>query len=192
MDSYSTEHKAGLMGRESTDLGSCVAGLVNTLARETVDLVASRGLIPLDFALLRLFVGRERWTTKELAEVLLVKTSRVSRVVTKLVDMGLMRRRRPRNDRRVVFLTLTEDGKALTLDLYQACAGLRSQALRGCQRGGDGDFRLRHLHDHRQSLRIETGESAMIPQCPRTFPRRCPGHEWVKHTERMRTGRAGH
>ena len=119
MDPYSNEHKTGLMVRESTDLGSCVAGLVNTLAKETSDLVASRGLIPLDFALLRLFVGRERWTTTELAEVLLVKTSRISRVVGKLVDMGLMHRRRPRNDRRVVFLTLTKDGMALTLELYQ-------------------------------------------------------------------------
>jgi DNA-binding MarR family transcriptional regulator len=119
------------MVRESTDLGSCVAGLVNTLARETADLVASRGLIPLDFALLRLFVGRERWTTKKLAEVLLVKTSRISRVVTKLVDMGLMRRRRPRNDRRVVFLTLTEDGKALTLDLNQCVRDCEARLSEG-------------------------------------------------------------
>ena len=41
------------------------------------------------------------------------------RVVTKMVDRGLMRRRRPRNDRRVVFLTLTDEGKALTLELHR-------------------------------------------------------------------------
>ena len=114
-----TQQEAGLMGKEPADLGSCVAGLVKTLAKETADLVAAHGLIPLDFALLRLFVGKEQWTTTELAEMLLVKTSRISRVVAKLVGMGLMRRRRPRNDRRVLFLTLTEEGKALTLELHR-------------------------------------------------------------------------
>ena len=38
-------------------------------------------------------------------------------MVTKLVDRGLMSRRRLRNDRRVVMLALTEEGRALTLEL---------------------------------------------------------------------------
>ena len=45
--------------------------------------------------------------------------SRISAVVTKMVDRGLMRRRRLRDDRRVVMLSLTEEGKALTLELHQ-------------------------------------------------------------------------
>ena len=48
-----------------------------------------------------------------------VKTPHISRVVSNLVDRGLIRRRRLRNDRRVVFLTLTDDGKALTLELHR-------------------------------------------------------------------------
>ena len=106
-------------GEPSTDLGSCVAGLINTLAKGTADLMTPHGLIPLDFALLRFFLGNEQWTTTQLAQVLPVKISRISRVVAKLVDMSLMRRRRPRNDRRVVFLTLTGEGRALTLDLQR-------------------------------------------------------------------------
>ena len=35
-----------------------------------------------------------------------------------MVGMGLMRRRRRRSDRRVVILALTEEGKALTLELH--------------------------------------------------------------------------
>ena len=101
------------------DLGECVTGLANAVARGTVVLMVPNGLIPLDFALLRLFLEREEWTTTQLAEALPVNVSRVSRVVTKMVGMGLMRRRRRRSDRRVVALALTEEGKALTLELHR-------------------------------------------------------------------------
>ncbi len=120
MDLDQTQQRAGPSNREpSADLGSCVAGLINTLAKGTADLMAPHGLISLDFALLRLFLGNEQWTTTQLAQVLPVKISRISRVVAKLVGMSLMRRRRPRNDRRVVFLTLTGEGRALALDLQR-------------------------------------------------------------------------
>ena len=62
--------------------------------------------MPLGFALLRLFLEKEDWTTTQLTEVLPVNVSRVSRrVVTKVVGMGLIRLR---SDRRVVMLALTE------------------------------------------------------------------------------------
>ena len=102
-----------------TDLGACVAGLVNVVAKGMANLVAPHDLIPLEFALLRAFLRQEEWTTTQLARVLPVRTSRISRVVTKLVDRGLMSRRRMRNDRRVVILTLTEEGKALTRELHR-------------------------------------------------------------------------
>ena len=96
-----------------------MAGLVNALAKGTAELVAPHGLIPSEFALLRLFLGNEQWTVTQLAQVLPVKTPRISRVATKLVDMGLMRRRRLLVDRRVVLLTLTGEGKTLTLDIQR-------------------------------------------------------------------------
>ena len=65
--------------------------------------------MPLGFALLRLFLEKEDWTTTQLTEVLPVNVSRVSRrVVTKVVGMGLIRRR---SYRRVVMLALTEGGR---------------------------------------------------------------------------------
>ena len=102
------------------DLGERVTGLANAVARSMAELAESNGLMPLDFALLRLFLEREEWTTTQMAEALPVTLSLVSRVVTKMVGMGLMRRRRLRSDRRVVMLALTEEGKALTLELHQS------------------------------------------------------------------------
>ena len=114
-----------------TDLGSCVAGLVNTLAKGTEDLMATHGLIPMEFAVLRLFLAREEWTVTRLAEELPVNTSRISRIVTRLVDMGLMSRRRQRNDRRVVFLTLTDEGSALTLDIQRSVSSYETVLSEG-------------------------------------------------------------
>ena len=102
------------------DLGECVTGLANAVARGMEEQVAPYNLIPLEFAILRAFLGREEWTTTRLAKALPVTLSRVSRVVTKMVGMGLMRRRRQRSDRRVVMLALTEEGKALALELHRS------------------------------------------------------------------------
>ena len=97
-----------------------MTGLANAVARNMAELAESNGLMPLDFVLLRLFLEREEWTTTQMAEALPVTLSLVSRVVTKMVGMGLMRRRRRRSDRRVVMLALTEEGKALTLELHRS------------------------------------------------------------------------
>ena len=101
-----------------TDLGTCVSGLVNAVARGMAEIVAPHGLSHIDFALLRLFLGVEEWTTTELAGALPLAPSGISRSVTKLVDMGLIQRRRLLSDRRVVMLTLTEKGLKLTQDLH--------------------------------------------------------------------------
>ena len=119
LDPDTTGRQDDPLGWRPADLGSCVTGLVNALAQGTVGLMAPHGLIPMEFALLRLFFVKEEWTTTELAQALPVKAPRISRVVSKLVDMGLVSRRRPSNDRRVVFLTLTDEGRTLTLDIQR-------------------------------------------------------------------------
>ena len=70
------------------------------------------------FALLRPFLGVEEWTTGQSAQTLPTALSGISRSATKLVDMGLIQRRRPLNGRRVIILTLTEKGLKLTQDLH--------------------------------------------------------------------------
>ena len=101
------------------DLASCVAGLTNTLAKGTAGHMTAYGLVPMEFALLRLFLARDEWTTTELAQELPVKVSRISHIVTKMVNRGLMRRRRLSDDRRVVKLALTDQGKELALDIHR-------------------------------------------------------------------------
>ena len=103
----------------SNDLSLYMTGLVKTLSKEVAGVLATHGLLPLDFALLRLFLDREPWTVTQLAQVLPVQAPRISRVVTNLVNRRLIRRRRLRSDRRVVFLTLTDEGKTLAFELYQ-------------------------------------------------------------------------
>ena len=114
-----------------TDLGTCVAGLVNAVARGMAQIVAPHGLAHIDFALLRLFLGVEEWTTSQLAQVLPLAPSGISRTVTKLVDMGLIQRRRLLSDRRVVVLTLTEAGTALTQDLHRRVQGYDASLCEG-------------------------------------------------------------
>ena len=79
--------------------------------------LAAHGLTPLDFAMLRHFLTRREWTATELSQTLPVEVSAISRMVTKLVNMGLITRRRSRRDRRVVFLRLTEVGTTLGSEL---------------------------------------------------------------------------
>lgn len=102
-----------------TDLGTCVAGLVNVVARGMAEIVAPHGLTHIDFAVLRLFLGVDEWTTTQMAQVLPLAPSGISRTVTKLVGMGLVRRRRLLSDRRVVILTMTEEGMGMAEHLQR-------------------------------------------------------------------------
>ena len=113
------------------DLASCVAQLTNTLAKGTADLMTAYDLAPMEFALLRLFLASDEWTTTELAQALPVKMARISRIVTKVVDQGLMYRRRPPDDRRVVKLALTDEGKGLVLEIHALVQAYVGRLLEG-------------------------------------------------------------
>ncbi len=114
-----------------SDLGTCVTGLVNAVARGMAQIVAEHGLTHIDFALLRLFLEVEEWTPSQLAETLPLALPGISRSVTKLVDKGLVRRRRLLSDRRVVMLTLTDEGLALTKDLHRRVQAYDSRLCEG-------------------------------------------------------------
>ena len=95
------------------DLDECLAGLVNSVDRGMIRELAPYGLIPVEFSLLRYCQEQDQCTATQLAQVLPVDGSRVSRLVTGLVDRGLLRRRRLRSDRRVVMLSLSDEGRDL-------------------------------------------------------------------------------
>lgn len=52
-------------------------------------------------------------TSSELAEVFDVKKSAITAMITRMWEKGLIKRTRDENDRRVVYLTLTEKGNEL-------------------------------------------------------------------------------
>ena len=58
-------------------------------------------------------------TATDLARVLPIDASRISRIVARLVDMDLLVRRRLRSDRRIVMLQLSPEGRELTSNLYR-------------------------------------------------------------------------
>ena len=98
----------------SVDLGACVTGLVNAVSKGMAEEVEPYGLSPIEFSLLKACRAAGECTATELAAVLPVDASRVSRLVTRLVDRGLLVRRRLRNDRRIVMLRLSGQGDELT------------------------------------------------------------------------------
>ena len=97
----------------SANLGVFIEDLFNALDKAMAREVAPHGITGLEYSLLWHCLEGER-TATQLAQVLPVDGSRISRVVTGLVDRGFLRRRRLRSDRRIVMLRLTEEGMELT------------------------------------------------------------------------------
>ena len=99
-------------------LGHYATSLLHAVTKGVERETQAYNLTPLDFAIVRLFLTDREWTATELAQILPVEVSAISRIVSKLVDRGFLYRRRPKSDRRVVILKLTEEGKQKGLDLH--------------------------------------------------------------------------
>ncbi|MXY79598.1 MAG: winged helix-turn-helix transcriptional regulator [Chloroflexi bacterium] len=102
----------------STYLGAGITELFNALDKAMTQEVAPHGITNLEYDLLWYCMEGER-TATELAQVLPVDGSRISRLVTGLVDRGLLRRRRLRSDRRIVMLSLTDEGRETTSGIFE-------------------------------------------------------------------------
>jgi len=96
-----------------------MSDLVNTVVKGAADELEGYDLSVIEFTLLRSCLESREVTATALAEVLPVDASRISRIVTTLVEKGLLIRRRLRSDRRVVMLRLSEEGVALTTEIRQ-------------------------------------------------------------------------
>lgn len=81
--------------------------------------------------MLKAFVVQEEWTVTQLTEVLPADAPRVSRLVSRLVDRGLLRRRRRTDDRRVVRLRLTPQGEELTAEVCELVRQFETRLLEG-------------------------------------------------------------
>ncbi len=62
---------------------------------------------------LRYIHSKEECTSTELADVFHVKKSSVTAIINRLVNRGLIERRRDTDDRRIVYLSLSESGEEL-------------------------------------------------------------------------------
>ena len=100
------------------NLGTHISELFNMLDKSMELLVAPHGITSSEYTLLWYCLEREH-TATELARVMPVDATRISRMVAGLVEKGMMRRRRLRNDRRIVMLRLTEEGREVASHIAQ-------------------------------------------------------------------------
>ena len=112
-------------------LGQYGAALANAVSNFMRGELAPHGLNNLDFTLIRLFLTDQEWTTSELAEILPMDSPAISRIVSRLVDKGILGRRRPIEDRRVVVLKLTEVGLSLGLELHDNLHSYEAKLVEG-------------------------------------------------------------
>ena len=109
-----------------------VAELTNLAVKSLANQVAPHGLIPPEFNLLRVCYELDReCTATELGRLLPVDPARISRLVNDLVDKGLLRRRRTREDRRIVMLRLSEEGRELTSRIIGMLRGYSTRLTEG-------------------------------------------------------------
>ena len=116
---------------EQTDIGLSITGLADVVAKGRSDMGNAHQLAPMEIAVLGGLLSAEERTVSEIAQTFPVSPSRISRVVSRLVGMGLMRRRRKRSDRRVVRLILTPAGRELAQDLHDRAKAYDDQLFEG-------------------------------------------------------------
>lgn len=77
--------------------------------------IFGEGLTSDQFRILRLIGGQEKCTSTYLAEAVAVGKSSITAIINRLDEAGMIQRTRDENDRRQVYLTMTERGK----DVYE-------------------------------------------------------------------------
>ncbi len=104
-----------------------VASLLHAVDRGLTGTLAPYDLIPVELDLLRFCRDRGECTATQMTGILPTDPSRISRLVHRLAQMGLVGRRRLADDRRVVMLSLTPEGEelmqrmdALVQEFYEA------------------------------------------------------------------------
>ncbi|WP_419928171.1 MarR family winged helix-turn-helix transcriptional regulator [Candidatus Poriferisocius sp.] len=116
---------------QSMTLQESVACLDSAIESGVIREVKRHGLHVNEFAVLQLFAKQDEWSATQLLDHLDIDPSRMSRLVAKMVDSRLLRRRRGRTDRRVVYLTLTDRGAELAEEISQQMEAHESTLLRG-------------------------------------------------------------
>ena len=73
--------------------------------------IASYGMRTSDFVIMETLYHKGRQTIRQIAEAVLIKTGSITYVIDKLEDKGWLTRSDCKEDRRVVYIELTDEGK---------------------------------------------------------------------------------
>ena len=122
--------------KASNNLGAQVSALATAVIKGMEKEFSPFDLAPIEFGLLRICLEQDdEVTATYLVRHLPVDSSRISRIVTDLVDRGLIERRRLRDDRRVVMLRLTGEGRELATQMFEKMAHYYSALTEGLDEG---------------------------------------------------------
>lgn len=110
---------SGLLTENHEGTEDLITGLMVATAKATELSIAPFRISPLEYRILDKCHKGDANTVTELARIFPVYSPTISRRVSKLVDRGLIRRRRLSSDRRTVRLSLTEEGRVLVQTLSE-------------------------------------------------------------------------
>ncbi len=100
-------------------LGLVASTVVAAHAKLAGDVLAPFKIVPVQWTILEQCVPAEGTTATLLARVIPIDSASISRNVERLVRLGLLQRQRLERDRRIVRLTLTDDGRAILPEILQ-------------------------------------------------------------------------
>jgi len=117
--------------RVENSVGYLVNQLAQTVARELDRRMAAIGLTDAQWKPLLLLQQGDCSTAADLSRIACHDTGSVTRLLDRLEGKGLVRRARSADDRRIVKLELTEEGKRVAVEVPKIIAHLANQVLKG-------------------------------------------------------------
>ena len=130
-NSARTEPAAPLQAPEALGVGYLMSRARASLLTALDARLAPFGLTAVQFAVLKHVANGEADTAAELCRVLHYDGGSMTRVLDRLEERGLLRRERCREDRRVVYLRVAQNGRALLPRLKAAAAVVTEAHLAG-------------------------------------------------------------
>lgn len=124
-----------------TELLSSITALIGVTEKGMAKVMAPYDLTTVEFNCLNFCLNNDKETTAtEMASHMPIDASRVSRIVNTLVDKGMLVRRRLRTDRRIVMLSLSKEGKGLTVKVRQSVNRFIATLTAGINEGALQEF----------------------------------------------------
>lgn len=80
--------------------------------------IADHGMKTSDFAILEALYHKGRQTIKQIAEAVLINTGSITYVIDKLEKNDLLRRSNCKDDRRVIYIEITEKGNQVMNEIF--------------------------------------------------------------------------